>query len=52
MAHAQTHVARGDDSSSGKEPVLAPKCGGRCPGPTTQNKYKSCFLKKCVGKLE
>nr|XP_011420340.2 coadhesin [Crassostrea gigas] len=27
----------------------APKCGGRrCPGPTTQNKYKSCFLKKCV----
>lgn len=23
MAHAQTHVARGDDFSSGKEPVLA-----------------------------
>lgn len=23
MAHAQTHVASGDDSSSGKEPVLA-----------------------------
>lgn len=31
----------------------APRCSGRrCPGPTTQNKYKSCFLKKCVGKLE
>lgn len=50
MAHAQTHVASGDDSSSGKERRL----GVVEEGVLVQqhkNKYKSYFLKKCVGKL-